>query len=241
MESLEVRSEHGCKIEARGELYMYEQKLIGKSHVISTLLIGVVLLGIVGCGNDDEKLDKPIDKPDVKPAAPILTKEDVLGAWEVESINDLTPEAFLESPEGEDLEEISITLNTFHFVFSDDDSWKINLDFESILDFPDNPPDPELPPDGKLKIIGEWSGNYTIKDPKLILTPTAADITIKSEPEDYIQVATDGLTKEEAEADLDKIFRDDLLKPFKQSHVILQSDKRMLLGQAGKRMVLKPQ
>ena len=217
---------------------MYKQKLIGKSHVISSLLFGIVLLSIVGCGNDDEKLDNP-----VKHVAPKLTKEDVLGVWEVESINDLTPEAFLESPKGGEFEEISITLNTFHFVFSDDDSWKLNLEIESIFDFPDNPPDPVVPPDGQLKIIGEWSGNYTIKDPKLILTPTAADITIKSEPEDYVQVVSDGLTKEEAEAEFDKGFSNDLLKPFKQSHVIviLQSDKRRLLGQAGKRMVLKPQ
>ncbi len=208
-----------------------------KRPVISTLLIGVVLLGIVGCGNDDEKLVKPT----VEPAAPKLTKEDVLGSWEVVSINGISSEAFLESPEGEDLEEISIKLNTFHFVITDDDSWKINLDFESILDFPDNPPDPDLPPDGKLNVIGEWTGNYIIKDPKLILTPTVADITIESEPEDYIQVATDFLTKEEAEADFDEIFRDDILKPFKQSNVILQSDKRLLLGQAGKKMVLKLQ
>ena len=208
-----------------------------KRPVISTLLIGIVLLGIVGCGNDDEKLDKST----VEPAAPELTKEDILGTWEVVSINDLTPEAFLVSPEGEDLEEISITLRTFLIVFSDDDSWKINLDYESTFDFPDNPPDPDLPPDGKLNIIGEWTGNYIIKDPKLILTPTVADITIESEPEDYIQVATDFLTKEEAEADFDEEFRDVILKPFKQSNVILQSDKRLLLGQAGIKMVLKLQ
>lgn len=211
--------------------------MIMKRPVISTLLIGIVLLGIVGCGNDDEKLDKST----VEPAAPELTKEDILGTWEVVSINDLTPEAFLVSPEGEDLEEISITLRTFLIVFSDDDSWKINLDYESTFDFPDNPPDPDLPPDGKLNIIGEWTGNYIIKDPKLILTPTVADITIESEPEDYIQVATDFLTKEEAEADFDEEFRDVILKPFKQSNVILQSDKRLLLGQAGIKMVLKLQ
>ena len=214
---------------------MYRRKTIRNRFVILTLLIGIVCLGIISCGNDDEKLDKPI----VKPAAPILTKEDVLGAWEVVSINGLTSEAFLKSPEGEDLEEISITLNTFHFSFFDD-SWKINLDYESTIDFPDNPRDPDVPPDGKLNIIGEWSGNYTIKDPKLILTPTAADITITSNPEEYIQVAT-GLTKEEAEIEFDKIFRDEILKPFKQFNVVLQGDNLTLVAPAGKKIILKQQ
>lgn len=216
---------------------MYDREMIMKRFVISTLLIGIVLLDIVGCGNDDEKPDKPI----VEPAAPILTKEDILGTWEVVSINGLTSEAFLESPEGEDFEEISISLRTFLIVFSDDDSWKINLHFESTLDFPDNPPDPELPPDGTLNIIGEWSGYYIIEDPKLFLTTTVSDINVISDPADYIQVTTDFLTTEEAEADFDQTFRNDILKTFKQSNVVLQGDKRTLVAPAAKKIVLKKQ
>lgn len=216
---------------------MYDREMIMKRLVISTLLIGIVLLDIVGCGNDDEKPDKPI----VEPVAPILTKEDILGTWEVVSINSLTSEAFLESPEGENFEEISISLRTFLIVFSDDDSWKINLHFESTLDFPDNPPDPELPPDGKLNIVGEWSGCYIIVDSKLFLTTTVSDINVISDPADYIQVATDFLTTEEAEADFDQIFRNEILKTFKQSNVVLQGDKRTLVAPAAKKIVLKKQ
>ncbi len=212
-----------------------------KKFMISILLIGIVFLGIIGCGSDEEETDA--DKADEeKPVSqPTLLKEDLLGTWEVVSINGLTSEAFLESPEGEDVEEVVIKITQFHFVFSTDDSWIINLEFESISNFPDNPPDPGVVlPDGKLDITGVWSGTYNI-DTALTFLTQKADVNLTSDPKDFIEKVTGGLTEEEAEVDFAQQFNDNLLIHFKVSTGALRGNELTLITSAAKKMVLEKQ
>lgn len=212
-----------------------------KNFMISTLLIGMVFLGIIGCGSDEVKPDVDKSSEEKLVSQPDLQKEDLLGTWKVVSINGLTSEAFLESPEGEDFEDVVIKIKQFHFVFSADDSWISNLEFESISNFPDNPPDPGVVlPDGKLDIIGVWSGTYNI-DTVLTFLTQKADVNLTSDPQDFIEKVTGGLTEEEAEADFVKQFKDNILTPFKQSTAALKGDTLTLITSAAKKMVLEKQ
>ena len=212
-----------------------------KIFLIPFLLVGIMFLGIIGCGTDEEETDA--DKVDEeKPVSqPALLKEDLLGTWEVVSINGLTSEEFLESPEGEDFEDVIIKVKQFHFVFSADDSWTINLELESISNFPDDPPDPGLVlPDGKLDITGVWSGTYNI-DTVLTFLTQKADVNLTSVPKDFIEKVTDGLTEEEAEADFVQQFNDNILTPFKVSTGALKGNELILITSAAKKMVLERQ
>ena len=213
-----------------------------KNFVIPILLAGMMFLGIFGCGSDDEKTDNDKSSEEKPVSQPILLKEDLLGTWEVVSINGLTSEAFLESPEGEDLEGQKVEVKQFHFVFLADDSWTINLEFEAISDFPDNPPDPGLVlPDGKLDITGVWSGTYNI-DTVLTFLTQKVDVNLTSDPEDFIEKVTEGhITKEEAEQDYIRQFRDIILTPFKQSTGALKGNTLTLITSAAKKMVLEKQ
>ena len=207
--------------------------------MISILLIGIVFSGIIGCGSDEEKPDELSEEKSA--SQPTLLKEDLLGTWEVVSINGLTSEAFLKSPEGEDVKEVVIKITQFHFVFLADDSWTINLEFESISNFPDNPPDPGVVlPDGKLDITGVWSGTYNI-DTALTFLTQKADVNLTSDPQDFIEKVTGGLTEEEAEVDFAQQFIDNLLIPFKVSTGALRGNELTLITSAAKKMVLEKQ
>ncbi len=212
-----------------------------KNSVILFLFVGAVFLVIFGCGSDEEETDVDKSSEEKPVSQPILLKEDLLGTWKVVSINGLTSEAFLESPEGEDFEDVEVEVKQFHFVFSADDSWIINLEFESISNFPDNPPDPGLVlPDGKLDITGVWSGTYNI-DTVLTFLTQKADVKMKSDPEDFIEKVTNGLTEEEAEVDFVQLFKDNILIPFKVSTGALKGNTLTLITSAGKKMVLEKQ
>ena len=207
----------------------------------NAILVNLVLV-IHGCGSDEEKTD--IDKSsEEKPVSePVLLKEDLLGTWEVVSINGLTSEAFFESPVGEDLEGQKVEVQQFHFVLSADDSWIINLELEVIMAFPEILPGPEVVlHDGKTKIKGVWSGAYRVEDSILIFITEDADVKMKSDPEDFIAKVTGGLTEEEAEQDYIQEFRNIFLTPFKQSTVALKEDTLTLITSAAKKLVLKKQ
>lgn len=214
-----------------------------KNFMISILLIGIVFLGIIGCGSDEEETDA--DKADEeKPVSqPALLKEDLLGTWEVVSINGLTPGAFFESPVGEDLEGQAVEVKQFRFVLSADDSWIINLELEVIIAFPEILPGPEVVLiDGKMEIKGVWSGAYSIVNPMLFFTPEEADVKITSDPEDFIEKLTEGqITNEQAEQDYIQEFKNIILTPFRRSTATLKEDTLTLNSPGEKKMILERQ
>ncbi len=214
-----------------------------KSCIISTLLIGMVLLVIIGCGSDEEKPDADEAKEEKPILQPVLPKEDLLGTWQVVSINGLTPGAFFESPVGEDLEEQAVEVKQFHFVFSADDSWTINLELEAIMAFPEILPGPEVVlHEGKMEIKGVWSGAYRVQDSMLFLTTEDADVKMTSDPEGFIEKVTEGnITAEVAEQQYIEQFRDIILTPFKQSTGTLKGNTFTLITSAAKKMVLEKQ
>lgn len=214
-----------------------------KNFMIPILLMGIVFLGIISCGSDEEKPDvdksseeKPISQPD-------LPKEDLLGTWEVVSINGLTPGAFFESPVGEDLEGQAVEVKQFQFVLSADDSWIINLELEVIIAFPEILPGPEVVLiDGKMKIKGIWSGAYSIINTMLFFTTEEADVKITSDPEDFIEKLTEGqITNEQAEQDYIQEFKDIILTPFRRSTATLKEDTLTLNSPGAKKMILERQ
>ena len=214
-----------------------------KNFVIPILLAGMVFLGIFGCGSDEEETDVDKSSEEKPVSQPILLKEDLLGTWEVVSINGLTPGAFFESPVGEDLEGQKVEAKQFHFVLSADDSWIINLELEAIMAFPEILPGPEVVLlDGKLEIKGVWSGAYRVEDPMLFFITAEADVKIMSDPQDFIEKVTEGnITKEEAEQDFIEEFSDVFLTPFKRTIGALKGDKLTLITSAAKKMVLEKQ
>ncbi len=214
-----------------------------KNFMIPILLMGIVFLGIIGCGSDEEKPDvdesseeKPVSQPD-------LPKEDLLGTWEVVSINGLTPGAFFESPVGEDLEGQAVEVKQFRFVLSADDSWIINLELEVIIAFPEILPGPEVVLiDGKMKIKGVWSGAYSVVNPMLFFITEEADVKITSDPEDFIEKLTEGqITNEQAEQDYIQEFKNIILTPFRRSTATLKEDTLTLNISGEKKMILERQ
>ncbi|MDE0087305.1 MAG: hypothetical protein OXU23_16405 [Candidatus Poribacteria bacterium] len=214
-----------------------------KNFMIPILLMGIVSLGIIGCGSDEEKPDidesseeKPVSQPD-------LPKEDLLGTWEVVSINGLTPGAFFESPVGEDLEGQAVEVKQFRFVLSADDSWIINLELEVIIAFPEILPGPEVVLiDGKMKIKGVWSGAYSVVNPMLFFITEEADVKITSDPEDFIEKLTEGqITNVQAEQDYIQEFKNIILTPFRRSTATLKEKTLTLNISGAKKMILERQ
>ena len=209
----------------------------------SILLISIVFLGIIGCGSDEVKPDVDESSEEKPISQPVWQKEDLLGTWQVVSINGLTPGAFFESPVGEDLEKQGVEVKQFRFVLSADDSWIINLELEAIMAFPEILPGPEVVlRDGKMKIKGIWSGAYKVEDSTIFFTTEKADVKITSDPEDFIEkVIGDNITKEESEQQYIEEFRDIILTPFKRSTGTLKGNTLTLITTAAKKMVLARQ
>ncbi len=208
-----------------------------KKKFCFTIIFVITLISFVGCDSDDNTTDKSITDPSI----PDLSKEDLIGAWDVAMINGLTPQEFLESPNGEDQEEVEITIEKFNFIFSDDNSWTINLEFASVFDFPDNLHDPELvPPDGMVFITGEWVGTFSIENEMLSLIVNEADVNVLTDPQDYL-MNFEGQTIPEAEIDFIEDFKNDFLMPFALSTATPQSNTLTLITTVTNKIVLERQ
>ena len=209
--------------------------MIQKSFVIPVLLFGMMLLGMVGCGDDlksPEELIKERDEESaVESSVSPLANEELHGSWEVVSIFGVTPEEYLESfTVGGEAE---IKIEHLNFIFASDDSWTCNIEEQTVVDFPDIPP-------ATLEATATWSGTYAFDGLTLALFTKEAEVHIATEPEDFFQVAFDRAIVE-AEQDYDEGFRSDFIKPFARSTCTKQGDTLVLVIHTGEEMVLEKQ
>ena len=207
--------------------------MIPKDFMIPVLLVGMMLLGVVGCGEDlktPEELRKDRDEESVvESSISSVANEELHGSWAIVSIFGVTSEEYLESfiVDGE----AEIKIEQLNYVFADDDSWTCNLEEKTIIDFPDIPP-------ATIETIGTWSGTYAFDGQTLSLFTKESEMHIAPEPEDFFQVAFDQATVE-AEQDYDEDFRSDFIQPFAQSACTKQGDTLVLVIPTGEEMVLE--
>ena len=207
--------------------------------VLVIFAVGIMSIGIVGCGGDTEE-EAPekttagtpsttTDQPAVAERPPI--DEELLGSWKVVSIFGMTPDKYLESlAEGGEVEE---TVKQFAYVFAADNSWTCNFVSETVFVFDDIPP-------GKMEAIGTWSGTYGFDGLTLSLLTKGSDVQIVSEPKDILEIAFD-LVVADAEQHYDESFRFDFIKPFAKSTCTKQGDTLTVISPAAKKMVLEKQ
>lgn len=155
-----------------------------KLFTISALLVCLILLGMIGCGSDEEKPVEP--KPEPTKPEPTLPPEDFIGSWNVVSINDEDPLVFVNADEPDVEDRPKINTENYHFDFAEDNKWTLNLKFE-MVEFPEDPnrDDPEKA--GKVNLTGVWSGTYSIDDDVLSLVKTESDVDLTAVPEGFIE------------------------------------------------------
>lgn len=212
-----------------------EKSMIPKGFVSSVLLVGMVLLGVVGCGQDLEKPallgDDSTGASTVESSVSSSANSELHGAWEVVSIFGTTPEAYFESLTVGGESEIKIKQLTY--VFAADDSWTCDLAERIMIDFPDIPP-------ATLETTGTWLGTYAFDGQTLSIFTKESEVHIAPEPEDFFQVVFDQAIAE-AEQDYDEDFRSDFIKPFAQSTCTKQGNTLVLITSDGEEMVLEKQ
>ena len=209
--------------------------MIPKSFVIPVLLVGIILFGVVGCGEDlktpEELKKEKAGESAVEPSVSALANEELYGSWKVVSIHGKTPEEYLESfTIGGEAE---ITIKQLNYVFAADDSWTCNIEEETVLDFPDIP-------HATLEAAATWSGSYAFDGQTLSIFTKEAEVHVAPEPKDFFQVALDQATVE-AEQDYDDRFRHEFINPFAHSACTKQGDTLILVSQTGEEMVLEKQ
>ena len=207
--------------------------MIPKDFVIRVLLVGMMLLGVVGCGEDlktPEELRKERDEESaVESSVSSAANEELHGSWTVVSIFGVTSEEYLESLTVDG--ETDIKIEQLNYVFATDDSWTCNLEEKTVVEFPDIPP-------ATIETIGTWSGTYAFDGLTLSLFTKESEMHIAPDPEDFFQIAFDKAIVE-AEQDYDEDFRSDFIRPFAQSACTKQGDTLVLVIPTGEEMVLE--
>ncbi len=207
--------------------------MIPKDFVIRVLLVGMMLLGVVGCGEDlktPEELRKERDEESaVESSVSSAANEELHGSWTVVSIFGVTSEEYLESLTVDG--EADIKIEQLNYVFATDDSWTCNLEEKTVVEFPDIPP-------ATIETIGTWSGTYAFDGLTLSLFTKESEMHIAPDPEDFFQIAFDKAIVE-AEQDYDEDFRSDFIRPFAQSACTKQGDTLVLVIPTGEEMVLE--
>ncbi|MYA70735.1 hypothetical protein F4009_03335 [Candidatus Poribacteria bacterium] len=209
--------------------------MIPKSFVISILLVGMMFLGVIGCGQDLEKPEELIkeksEESGVESSTSPLANEELHGSWELVSIFGQTPKEYLESfTVGGEAE---ITVKHLNFVFAADDSWTFDLAEKTVMDFPDIP-------QATLEATGTWSGTYAFDGQTLSIFTKESEVHIATDPKDFFQVVFDRALAE-AEQDYDEGVRSDLIQPFARSTATKQSNTLVLTTATGEEMVLEKQ
>ena len=202
------------------------------------LLISLTLLGILGCGGDAEKPEQP-EKPIIP--EPMSSNEELLGVFDVVSINDGPPLAFINADEPDEEDRPKININHFYYDFAADRSWTLNLDFE-MVEFPEDPhrEDPEMA--GKVKIVGAWSGSYSTVGSVLFLTKKETDIILTAVPQDFLEKTLD-VEDDPARQELIDEFNEHVFTDFEKTFVTIEADTINLesIGTSKAKMVLMKQ
>ena len=155
-----------------------------KLNFTLALLISLMLLGMLGCGSDEEKLEKTTTEPTT--TEPTLPPEGFIGSWGVILINAEDPLAFVNADEPDEEDRPKINTETYYFEFAEDNKWTLNLKFE-MVEFPEDPNRNDPDKAGKIELEGVWSGTYSFDDTVLSLIKAVPDVGIKSIPEDFFK------------------------------------------------------
>jgi len=209
--------------------------MIQKSFVIRVLLFGMMLFGVVGCGEDlktpEELQQEKAEESATESSTSALANEELHGSWAVVSIFGKTPKEYFESfTVGGEAE---IQVKQLNYVFADDDLWTCDFEEKTVIDFPDIP-------QATLEATGTWSGTYAFDGLTLSIFTKEAEVHIATDPKDFFQVAFDWALAE-AEENYDEDFRTDLIKPFARSTCTKQGNTLVLITATGEEMVLEKQ
>ena len=143
-------------------------------------LFAMILLVIIGCGGDEEEPEPTVEGP---------SKEDVVGSWEIVSIEGDTPDELAASILGGDGVETKATKKDYVFVA--DSSWYSNLGFQGEADLGS----------GISVTFGltfAVKGKYTVSGSKL--SSVLEDVNVTLEPKDLWESI--GITEEAIEQEL---------------------------------------
>ncbi len=210
-----------------------------KLFSISTLLVCLILFGMFGCGSDEEKPVEPTTKPTT--TEPTLPPEGFISSWEVISINDEDPLAFVNADEPDEEDRSKINTETYYFEFAEDNKWTLNLKFE-MVEFPEDPnrDDPEKA--GKIELEGDWTGTYSFDDDVLSLVKAETDVSIKSIPEDFFETFFE-VNVVVAKNEILEKFNTHVFKPFAKTRITIEAETLTLeaTGSDENIMVLKKQ
>lgn len=186
-----------------------------KLFAISTLFVTLMLLGMCGCGSDEETTEKP--KPEPTKPEPMLPPEGFIGSWNVISINGEDPLTFVNADEPDEEDRPKINTENFYFEFAEDNKWTLNLKFE-MVEFPEDPNrnDPEKA--GQVGLTGVWSGTYSIDDDVLSLVKVETSVEVTAIPEGFIENEID------AKNEILEKFNTHVFKPFAKTRFAIEGD-----------------
>ena len=196
-----------------------------KTH-ISTLLVFMLIIGMFACGSDEDEPEKPTVDPTTTEETPLSTEE-LLGSWDITSINDQAPDVFLDEvingdePDLEDRPKTSI--GSFYAVFEDNQTWTLNLELE-MSDFPEDPNKDDPEQAAKIEMTGKWSGQYSTEGTELTLTLNDTDVNITTNPTDLFATLFE-ISETEAQEEIVGKFALQVLLPFAKTSIKLEEDK----------------
>lgn len=200
-------------------LALKRTKMTQKIFSFLCLIVSLTLLSILGCGNDAEKPEQP-EKPTTP--EPVVSNEELLGTFDVVSINNGPPLIFLVTDEPDEEDRPEININHFYYEFAAAGSWTLNLDFE-MIEFPEDPhrEDPEKA--GKVKIVGTWSGSYNLQNSVLSLIKQETDVDLTTVPQDFLQRVLD-VENDPARQELIDEFDEHIFTEFQNTLITIEAD-----------------
>ena len=193
------------------------------------LIIGMFGFGMFGCGGDEDEPEKsPVDPSTTE--EPMLSTEELLGSWDITSINNQAPDVFVdevlngEEPDLEDRPETSIS--SFYAVFEDNQTWHLNLEMQ-MSDFPEDPNKDDPENAAKIEMTGKWSGQYSAEGSELTLTINDTDVIITTNPTDLFETLFE-VSEMSAQQEMTDKLASQVLLPFAKTIVTPEGDKLKL-------------